>query len=158
MQLSLRGKPCVSQSFRSSEIRSSYTHIISLSFICSISSRRYYEPIMLSLAFVIPTLIPVYCWNESWYCAIHSVIIRYVWLLNATFLVNSFAHMWGNRPYNRYVCIDTTPNLFPSARARGMYAYIYILYLLIQGSLRSRGGGGRIDQRFAYLKKTTTTT
>ncbi|OXU32084.1 hypothetical protein TSAR_007841 [Trichomalopsis sarcophagae] len=64
---------------------------------------RYYEPIMMSLTFVIPTLIPVYCWGESWYCAIHSVIIRYVWLLNATFLVNSFAHMWGNRPYNSNV-------------------------------------------------------
>ncbi|XP_011499801.1 PREDICTED: acyl-CoA Delta(11) desaturase-like isoform X2 [Ceratosolen solmsi marchali] len=64
---------------------------------------KYYELIMCTLAFVIPTLIPVYIWNESWYISIHAVIIRYVWLLNATFLVNSFAHMWGNRPYNRDV-------------------------------------------------------
>ncbi|KAL7302848.1 hypothetical protein TKK_0004080 [Trichogramma kaykai] len=64
---------------------------------------KYYELIMLSLAFVIPTLIPVYCFGETYYVAIHAVIIRYVFLLNQTFLVNSFAHMWGNRPYNRNV-------------------------------------------------------
>ncbi|XP_058798659.1 acyl-CoA Delta-9 desaturase-like isoform X2 [Phymastichus coffea] len=64
---------------------------------------KYYELIMCSLTFVMPTLIPVYGWNETWYVAIHAVIIRYVWLLNATFLVNSFAHMWGNRPYNRNI-------------------------------------------------------
>ncbi|XP_014209579.1 acyl-CoA Delta(11) desaturase-like [Copidosoma floridanum] len=62
---------------------------------------KYYEWIMCTLAFVVPALIPVYFWNESWYIATHAVIIRYVWLLNATFLVNSFAHMWGNKPYNK---------------------------------------------------------
>ncbi|CAG5106882.1 Similar to Acyl-CoA Delta(11) desaturase (Spodoptera littoralis) [Cotesia congregata] len=62
---------------------------------------KYYTPIMLFSAFVLPTIIPVYCWNESWSISFRAVIIRYVWLLNATFAVNSFAHMFGNRPYNK---------------------------------------------------------
>ncbi|KAG8036843.1 hypothetical protein G9C98_004165 [Cotesia typhae] len=62
---------------------------------------KYYTPIMLFAAFVLPTMIPVYCWNESWSISFRAVIIRYVWLLNATFAVNSFAHMFGNRPYNK---------------------------------------------------------
>lgn len=62
---------------------------------------RYYTPIMLFLAFILPVIVPVYGWGETWTISIYTVIIRYVWLLNATFAVNSFAHMWGNRPYNR---------------------------------------------------------
>ncbi|KAK0182153.1 hypothetical protein PV327_000317 [Microctonus hyperodae] len=61
---------------------------------------KYYTPIMLFACFALPIVIPVYCWNEAWLISIYATIIRYVWLLNATFLVNSFAHMWGNRPYN----------------------------------------------------------
>ncbi|XP_076686921.1 acyl-CoA Delta-9 desaturase isoform X2 [Andrena cerasifolii] len=64
---------------------------------------KYYEIIMLSMCFVLPTLVPVYVWGETWYISIHAGIIRYVWSLHATFIVNSFAHMWGNRPYNRRV-------------------------------------------------------
>ncbi|XP_072753624.1 acyl-CoA Delta-9 desaturase [Anoplolepis gracilipes] len=62
---------------------------------------KYYPPIMLSLSFVIPSLIPVYVWNETWIISIGATIIRYVYILNGTFSVNSFAHLWGTRPYNR---------------------------------------------------------
>ncbi|XP_012225574.1 acyl-CoA Delta(11) desaturase-like isoform X2 [Linepithema humile] len=62
---------------------------------------KYYPPIMLSVCFVLPTLIQVYLWNETWDIAINSVIVRYVISLNATFSVNSFAHLWGTRPYDR---------------------------------------------------------
>ncbi|KAG7190758.1 hypothetical protein KM043_006830 [Ampulex compressa] len=51
-------------------------------------------------AYVIPVLIPVYFWNDSWEVAIKSqAIIRFVATLHATYSVNSFAHMWGLRPY-----------------------------------------------------------
>nr|XP_033335355.1 (11Z)-hexadec-11-enoyl-CoA conjugase-like [Megalopta genalis] len=64
---------------------------------------RHFEIIMLWMTFVFPTLVPVLFWDETWYIASHAVLIRYVWSLHATFSVNSFAHMWGNRPYNRRV-------------------------------------------------------
>ncbi|XP_076248274.1 acyl-CoA Delta-9 desaturase [Calliopsis andreniformis] len=64
---------------------------------------KYYEVIMMTLCFFLPIMVPVFVWNETWYISIHAALIRYVWSLHATFSVNSFAHMWGNRPYNRKV-------------------------------------------------------
>ncbi|XP_065204291.1 acyl-CoA Delta-9 desaturase-like [Planococcus citri] len=30
-------------------------------------------------------------------------MLRYTWTLNMTWLVNSAAHMWGNKPYDRHI-------------------------------------------------------
>ncbi|KOC64068.1 Stearoyl-CoA desaturase 5 [Habropoda laboriosa] len=59
---------------------------------------KYYEIIMVSLCFVLPILLPVHAWGETWFISVHAAFIRYVWSLHATFIVNSIAHMWGNRP------------------------------------------------------------
>lgn len=74
-----------------------------------LSHCRYYEVIMVSLCFVLPVLLPVFAWSETWFISVHAMLIRYVWSLHATFIVNSFAHMWGNRPYNRQVLAPLTP-------------------------------------------------
>ncbi|XP_070151665.1 (11Z)-hexadec-11-enoyl-CoA conjugase isoform X3 [Polyergus mexicanus] len=70
---------------------------------------KYYPPIMLSLCFVLPILIPVYIWNETWIISIAATITRYIFMLNAAFAVNSFAHLCGTRPYNRN--LKATENL-----------------------------------------------
>ena len=47
-------------------------------------------------------MVPVYFWNEEWYYAIMSqIFMRYAWVLNASWSVNSFAHAYGNKPYNK---------------------------------------------------------
>lgn len=74
-----------------------------MQYICP-SSYRYFIPLKLLLCFIIPSMVPAYCWNETWYNSIASqAVIRYIWSLNFTWLVNSAAHIWGNRPYDRYV-------------------------------------------------------
>ncbi|XP_076277577.1 acyl-CoA Delta-9 desaturase [Lasioglossum baleicum] len=78
---------------------------------------RHFEVIMLSMTFILPTIVPVLFWNETWYISSHAVLIRYVTSLHATFSVNSFAHMWGNRPYNRKV--KPTENAVVSFFAHG---------------------------------------
>lgn len=66
--------------------------------------KKYYSILMPLFCFVLPTVIPVYCWNETWLNAYYvSAIFRYVWTLNATWLVNSAAHIFGNRPYDRFI-------------------------------------------------------
>lgn len=54
--------------------------------------------------FVLPTLIPWYFWNESllnsWFVA---TLWRYTVTLHVTWLVNSVAHLWGARPYDKLV-------------------------------------------------------
>lgn len=63
---------------------------------------RYFIPLKIMFCFILPTLVPVYCWGESWYLAFMSqAILRYLFSLNFTWLVNSAAHMWGYRSYDR---------------------------------------------------------
>ncbi|XP_011155500.1 (11Z)-hexadec-11-enoyl-CoA conjugase [Solenopsis invicta] len=78
---------------------------------------KYYPLIMLPLCFVLPTVIPVYVWNESWDVSIGAVLVRYVYSLNSTFSVNSFAHILGARPYNS--TIKPTENSWVSFFAIG---------------------------------------
>ncbi|KAJ4438247.1 hypothetical protein ANN_14186, partial [Periplaneta americana] len=65
---------------------------------------RTYLVTMPLLCFVIPAWIPVYFWGEdpwvSWYVA---SIMRYTLSLNGTWLVNSAAHMWGTKPYDKNI-------------------------------------------------------
>lgn len=53
--------------------------------------------------FILPTVIPVVCWNETWMNAYFiPTVFRYVFTLNVTWLVNSAAHFYGNKPYDKY--------------------------------------------------------
>ena len=50
---------------------------------------------------MLPMVVPWYMWGESlWVAYFVPSLLRYTLVLNATWLVNSAAHMWGNRPYD----------------------------------------------------------
>lgn len=71
--------------------------------VSSLNSRHYKLSVVL-LCFVVPTLVPWYFWGES--LAVGYFVpglLRYALILNATWLVNSAAHMWGNRPYDKTI-------------------------------------------------------
>jgi stearoyl-CoA desaturase (Delta-9 desaturase) len=53
------------------------------------------------ICFVIPTLFPVYMWNETWKNSWFSSLLRYAVTLNVTWMVNSVAHLWGSKPYDK---------------------------------------------------------
>ncbi|XP_003247697.1 acyl-CoA Delta(11) desaturase isoform X2 [Acyrthosiphon pisum] len=54
--------------------------------------------------FIIPVLISVYALNENWAEAISSLaVVRYVLNLNFTWSVNSVAHIWGSKPYDKRI-------------------------------------------------------
>jgi len=62
---------------------------------------RFYVPLLLLFCFILPTIIPVYFWNETYVNAFFtSTMLRYIFTLNMTWLVNSAAHIWGKRPYD----------------------------------------------------------
>lgn len=64
--------------------------------------KKYYMSLMPVLCFVLPTIIPVYCWGESWKNAwFVATMFRYTFILNVTWLVNSAAHKWGDKPYDK---------------------------------------------------------
>lgn len=66
--------------------------------------RRFYIPLVFIFWGFIPSWIPVHFWNETIINSIVAcVFLRYVVSLNFTWLVNSWAHLYGNRPYDRHI-------------------------------------------------------
>jgi len=66
--------------------------------------KKYYLPLVLLYCFILPTLLPNYLWGESLYNAFYICSLwRYCWTLNMTWLVNSAAHMFGNKPYDKRI-------------------------------------------------------
>lgn len=65
---------------------------------------RHYKVSVVVLCFLVPTLVPWYFWGESLMVAYFLPgLFRYAVMLNATWLVNSAAHIWGNRPYDKNI-------------------------------------------------------
>ncbi|XP_049775504.1 acyl-CoA Delta-9 desaturase-like [Schistocerca cancellata] len=80
--------------------------------------KKYYLILMPVLCFLIPTCIPVYCWGETWKNAwFVATMFRYTLTLNISWLVNSAAHMWGNKPYDKF--INPAENLSVAVLALG---------------------------------------
>lgn len=93
----------------SHQVRSAAVSVRNVTFLVSFSPAvvlfsRYFLPLKLLLCFVIPIAVPVYAWNESWTVAIYGIgIFRYVLNLNFTWSVNSVAHIWGHKPFDKWV-------------------------------------------------------
>nr|AER29852.1 terminal desaturase [Ctenopseustis obliquana] len=65
--------------------------------------KKYAVPFIGIICFGLPTLVPMYFWGETLNNAWHITMLRYIANLNVTFLVNSAAHMFGNKPYNKNI-------------------------------------------------------
>ncbi|XP_043272184.1 acyl-CoA Delta-9 desaturase-like [Venturia canescens] len=56
------------------------------------------------ICFILPTVIPIYFWNQDvWLTLSSQWLIRYPFTLNATWSVNSFAHFYGSREYDKLI-------------------------------------------------------
>ncbi|XP_063381875.1 acyl-CoA Delta(11) desaturase-like [Cydia fagiglandana] len=65
--------------------------------------KKYAIPMIGTVCFGLPTLIPMYFWGESLNNAWHLTILRYTVSLNIIFLVNSAAHFYGQKPYDKEI-------------------------------------------------------
>jgi len=66
--------------------------------------KKYYIPLMLLFNYILPTVLPHYFWGESLFTSYFiCALFRYVFTLHNTWAVNSFAHMYGNRPYDKNI-------------------------------------------------------
>lgn len=79
-----------------------HKHYLTLSFLCCI---------------FLPTLIPHLLWNETLLNGFLLSVLRYVCVLHVTWLVNSAAHLWGERPYD--VHVNPAENLLVSLFSNG---------------------------------------
>ena len=65
---------------------------------------KYFNLMAFIMAFLLPMFVPWYFWEESFVnCFYFAVVLRYVTLLHATWLVNSAAHLWGTHPYDKSI-------------------------------------------------------
>ncbi|TGZ53155.1 Acyl-CoA Delta(11) desaturase [Temnothorax longispinosus] len=64
----------------------------------------YYIPLFALLTIALPVAIPCYLWSESlWVSFWVNFNLRFCINLNIAFSVNSVAHMWGQKPYDKYI-------------------------------------------------------
>lgn len=78
---------------------------------------KHYIASFLILGFIIPTLLPYFLWGESLATGFFITVFRYAGVLHGTWLVNSAAHFYGNKPYDKN--IGPTENMFVSFLAMG---------------------------------------
>ncbi|CAK1584999.1 unnamed protein product [Parnassius mnemosyne] len=64
---------------------------------------KYAIPVIGMCCYIIPTLTPVYLWNESFTNAFYINILRHIVGLHIAFSVNSFTHLWGKKPYDKNI-------------------------------------------------------
>jgi len=89
-------------------------------------------PLALFMTFVFPTVVPHLLWGEPLLTAFMVAIFRYIFFLNAEWCVNSVAHTFGNRPYDKDIL--PTESLFVRSRPRAS---------LEQARADGRADGGR---------------
>jgi stearoyl-CoA desaturase (Delta-9 desaturase) len=78
---------------------------------------------MLLICFVMPTIVPT-IWGETiWNAYFCCAIFRYVFVLNSTWLVNSAAHLWGNKPYDRHINPVEIKTVSVAALGEGFHNY-----------------------------------
>ncbi|PSN55622.1 Acyl-CoA Delta(11) desaturase [Blattella germanica] len=89
--------------------------------------RRTYLLVMPLLCFYVPAYVPCYFWNEdpwtSWYVA---SIMRYTLSLNITWLVNSAAHMWGTKPFDKTISGVESLTVGILAHGEGWHNYHHV--------------------------------
>ncbi|GFU07602.1 stearoyl-CoA desaturase 5 [Trichonephila clavipes] len=85
---------------------------------------RFYVPLCALCCFIIPAAIPYYCWNENFLvCFFGAGFFRYVVCLHFTWFVNSAAHMWGNKPYDKNISAVETKWVSALAIGEGFHNY-----------------------------------
>ncbi|XP_041691992.2 acyl-CoA desaturase [Coregonus clupeaformis] len=86
--------------------------------------RKYYKMSVLLMCFAVPMFVPWCLWGESlWLGYFVPGLLRYTLVLNATWLVNSAAHMWGNRPYDANINPRENKFVTLSAIGEGFHNY-----------------------------------
>ena len=89
--------------------------------------QKNYMILMPIICFLIPTAVPMYFWGEtftnSWFVA---TMFRYCFILNVTWLVNSAAHKWGGKPYDKNINPAQNNSVAALAFGEGFHNYHHV--------------------------------
>ncbi|EDW84990.1 desaturase 1, isoform B [Drosophila willistoni] len=89
--------------------------------------KKYYMLLMPLACFILPTAVPMYFWDESlvnsWFVA---TMFRWCFILNVTWLVNSAAHKFGGRPYDKFINPSENISVAVLAFGEGWHNYHHV--------------------------------
>ncbi|XP_016938630.4 stearoyl-CoA desaturase 5 [Drosophila suzukii] len=89
--------------------------------------RKYYIPLFALCSIVLPVAVPWYFWNEDlWMSFWINFNMRFTWTLNVAFFVNSVAHMYGNKPYDKNLMSTEAPIVSLLAMGEGWHNYHHV--------------------------------
>lgn len=87
---------------------------------------RYPYLLTATFCFVLPFAIPVIFWNETIVNSWHSVIMRYTINLHAFFLVNSAAHYYGTKTYDKNISATEDKVVAIATFGEGFHNYHHV--------------------------------
>lgn len=89
--------------------------------------KRYYIPLFATLVILLPVLVPCYFWNESiWISFWTCFVLRFCTTLNIAFFVNSVAHMFGDKPYDKNIMPVENLSVAIAAMGEGFHNYHHV--------------------------------
>ncbi|KAK6629878.1 hypothetical protein RUM43_003699 [Polyplax serrata] len=94
-------------------------------FIVTLQKRTYLVAMPL-ICFLMPTYVPYYFWNENFWTAWYCTIFRYTLSLHGTWLVNSAAHLWGYRPYEKSISSSENATVSIITFGEGWHNYHHV--------------------------------
>ena len=90
------------KSFLESMLTSVEYHAILINFNLLLFFYSHYKLLYTIFALGLPTIVPIYFWNEDpWMALWVGYFARTIINLNVTWLVNSAAHLYGTRPFDK---------------------------------------------------------
>ncbi|CAH2245033.1 (11Z)-hexadec-11-enoyl-CoA conjugase [Pararge aegeria] len=89
--------------------------------------KKFFIPLFLLLNVILPVAIPMYFWQETLLNSfVVSFVTRFTITLNIAFCVNSFAHIWGNKPYDRFIRSVENKMVSLAALGEGWHNYHHV--------------------------------
>jgi len=89
--------------------------------------KKFYPLLFLIFVILLPVSIPVYFWNETvWNSLWINFNARFCTTLNIAFFVNSVAHMWGQKPYDKFISPVENLAVAIAALGEGWHNYHHV--------------------------------
>ncbi|KAI8441356.1 hypothetical protein MSG28_014973 [Choristoneura fumiferana] len=92
--------------------------------------RKHVIPLLTLVCYVIPTVIPMYFWGETFTNAWHIMMLRFCIGLNFVSLINSAAHTFGNRPYDKNIMPTQNMGVTLATLGEGFHNYHHVFPLI----------------------------
>ncbi|XP_061724451.1 acyl-CoA Delta(11) desaturase-like isoform X1 [Cydia pomonella] len=88
--------------------------------------KKYYLILVTLMAFILPALIPVIFWQESLNIAHHVSLVHLVVGSHMTFAINSIAHAFGTKPYDKTISPTQSLSLSLVTFGEGYHNYHHV--------------------------------